>query len=118
VTHPLGLPDLAGSSTNLIYVSHIKTIDSTTTPNATPLTDAPSTSSSDTTDIRVHADHDADLVEQLFREFETDFSLSAIVQVFNQCRSDLAGSPPKAMPELLARLARCRLSALLAEAAG
>jgi hypothetical protein len=67
----------------------------------------------DESDVRVHTDHDADLVEQLFRDYETSFSLTAIVQVFNQCRRDLAGCPPEAMPEMLARLARCRLSAML-----
>jgi hypothetical protein len=82
---------------------------------STAVPDTQSTTPNDTPDIRVHADHDADLVEELFREFETEFSLTAIVQVFNECRRDLAGSPPNAMPELLARLARCRLSSRIAE---
>lgn len=62
------------------------------------------------------ADYYADLVEQLFSEYESVLSLSRIVSVVNQCRHDLAGSPATAMPELLDRLARCRLSALAEEA--
>ncbi|MGX7680081.1 hypothetical protein ACSMXN_14410 [Jatrophihabitans sp. DSM 45814] len=54
----------------------------------------------------------ADLVEQLFREYEPVLSLCGIVELVNQCRRDLAGSPATAMPELLERLARCRLSVL------
>jgi hypothetical protein len=38
--------------------------------------------------------------------------LRAIVALVNECRHDLAGTPTTAMPELLERLARCRLSAL------
>jgi hypothetical protein len=57
-------------------------------------------------------EHYADLVEQLFREYESILSLSGIVALVNQCRHDLAGSPATAMPELLERLARWRLSVL------
>jgi hypothetical protein len=60
-------------------------------------------------------DHYADLIEQLFREYEAVLSLSGIVALVNQCRHDLAGSPVTAMPELLERLARCRLSTLAEE---
>lgn len=63
------------------------------------------------------ADCYADLVEQLFSEYESSLSLCRIVEVVNQCRHDLAGSPVTAMPELLERLARHRLSALAEDAA-
>ncbi len=55
-------------------------------------------------------DHYADLVEALFGDYEQVLSLCEIVTLVNQCRQDLAGSPPAAMPELIERLARCRLS--------
>jgi hypothetical protein len=93
------------------------TIEPTTASTGQVPTEPGSADLDDESDVRVHTDHDADLVEQLFREYETTFSLTAIVQVFNQCRRDLAGCPPAAMPELLARLARCRLSAMLASEA-
>jgi hypothetical protein len=57
-------------------------------------------------------DYYADLVEQLFREYECVLPLRSIVALVNECRHDLAGTPATAMPELLERLARCRLSAL------
>ncbi|MDQ1717769.1 MAG: hypothetical protein QOE89_1722 [Pseudonocardiales bacterium] len=57
-------------------------------------------------------DYYADLVEQLFREYECVLPLRAIVALVSECRHDLAGTPATAMPELLERLARCRLSAL------
>jgi hypothetical protein len=41
--------------------------------------------------------------------------MTDIVALVNRCRHELAGSPPGAMPELLERLARCRLSTLAAE---
>lgn len=63
------------------------------------------------------ADCYADLVEQLFSEYESALSLCRIVEVVNQCRHDLSGSPATAMPELLERLARCRLSELAEQAA-
>jgi hypothetical protein len=59
--------------------------------------------------------HYADLVEQLFREYEDVLSLHGIVELVSGCRHDLAGSPPTAMPELLERLARYRLAAIAAE---
>ena len=76
----------------------------------------------DSRHLRVHSEadrnaHYADLVEQLFREYESVLSLSGIVALVNQCRHELAGIPPGAMPELLERLARCRLSTLAAEQA-
>ena len=55
-------------------------------------------------------EHYADIVERLLFEFEASLSLGDITGVVQQCRQDLAGSPPAAMPELLERLARCRLS--------
>jgi hypothetical protein len=57
----------------------------------------------------------ADLYEQLFHEYEDALSLCDIVALVNQCRRDLAGSPATAMPELLERLARCRLATLAEE---
>ena len=56
-------------------------------------------------------DHYADLVEQLFREFEDSLSLCRIVSVLQQCRHELSGGPELATPELLERLARHRLAA-------
>ena len=58
-----------------------------------------------------HADCLADLTERLFAEFEHVLPLNAIARVVRDCRSDLAGSPTGAMPELTERLARHRLSA-------
>jgi hypothetical protein len=63
-------------------------------------------------DRAAEVEHYADLVEQLFIEYEDVLSLTGIVGLVRQCRHDLAGSPIGAMPELLERLARCRLSTL------
>ncbi|MGX7678728.1 hypothetical protein ACSMXN_07500 [Jatrophihabitans sp. DSM 45814] len=55
----------------------------------------------------------ADLVERMFHEFEDQHQLVVIRKIVAECQSDLmgeAGSP--ALPELLERLARQRLSNL------
>lgn len=60
-----------------------------------------------------HSGTYADVVEELFREYEDSLPLCAILAVVNGCRHDLAGSPLGAMPELLERLARYRIDNLL-----
>ncbi len=57
------------------------------------------------------ADSHADLVERLFREFEHRHARTDILAVIRAAQTDLAGSPPAALPELVERLARQRLSA-------
>jgi hypothetical protein len=59
----------------------------------------------------------ADVTERLFREFEPRVSLRTIVTTVRQCRSDLerAGNPQPALPELIERLARQRLTELAAQ---
>ena len=57
-----------------------------------------------------HALSYADLVERLFREFEDYLTLTEITDVVRESRSHLRGSPPHALPELTARLARQRLA--------
>lgn len=52
----------------------------------------------------------ADVVERLFGEFEDRYPLSVIVAAVQECRVQLPCSPATAMPELLERLARQRLS--------
>jgi hypothetical protein len=59
-----------------------------------------------------HEASHADLVERMFREFEDRLDLKVILDVVNDCRHDLQGSPAGAMPELTERLARHRLSTL------
>ena len=49
------------------------------------------------------------VVEALFRDFEDQQPLTEILTVARQCRDDLRGSPPAALPELVERLARERL---------
>ena len=53
-----------------------------------------------------------DVTERMFTEFERVHPLPVIAAVVRQCRDDLAGSPPGALPELVERLARQRLSDL------
>jgi len=53
-----------------------------------------------------------DVTERMFREFERVHPLPVIAGVVRQCRKDLVGSPRGALPELLERLARQRLSDL------
>jgi hypothetical protein len=64
-----------------------------------------------------HALSYADLVERLFREFEDQVTLTAIADVVRECRVQLKGSPPQALPELTERLARQRLTRIAAAAA-
>jgi len=52
----------------------------------------------------------ADVIERLFREFDGAIALPVIVEVTHECRQQLSGSPAAAMPELLERLARQRLT--------
>ncbi len=54
----------------------------------------------------------ADVTERLFRRFDAVYPLPVITAVVRQCRTDLDGAPPGAMPELLERLAQQRLSDL------
>ena len=59
-------------------------------------------------------DSHADLAERLFREFESHHSLTVIVEIVARSRDELAGQTPStAQQELLERLARHRLAALL-----
>ncbi len=53
-----------------------------------------------------------DVTERMFTEFERVHPLPVIAAIVRQCRDDLAGSPPGALPELVQRLARQRLSDL------
>jgi hypothetical protein len=80
-------------------------------PSKHGLTDHESTGGADDS---AHRGYYADLMETMFGAFEQSLSLCEIVDVVDRCRSDLAGSPPGAMPELLDRLARHRLSELAA----
>lgn len=52
----------------------------------------------------------ADVYERLFREFEAVHPLGLIAAVVRQARHDLLGSPRQAIPELLERTARQRLT--------
>jgi transposase len=60
----------------------------------------------------LHESSYADIVERLFREFEAHLDLVTIEAVITQCRHQLRGSPARAMPELIERLARERLNVL------
>lgn len=53
---------------------------------------------------------EVDVTERLFAEFEGVHGLSVIVSVVRRCHLDLEGAPPGALPELVERLARQRLS--------
>jgi len=62
------------------------------------------------------AGHDksfADMIERLFRQFEDELPLTAIVRVACESRRQLSGSPVGAMPELTERLAIERLTTLV-----
>jgi hypothetical protein len=72
-----------------------------------------STPDADHSSEGLHESSYADIVERLFREFELNLDLLAIEAVIARCRRDLRGSPALAMPELIERLARERLSGLL-----
>lgn len=52
----------------------------------------------------------ADLIERLFAEFESRRPLPEIVEVVRQCREQLCCAPEAALPELVERLARQRLT--------
>jgi len=51
----------------------------------------------------------ADVIERLCSEFAYQLPVVVVVEVVAQCRDQLAGSPPPAMPEMVERLARQRL---------
>jgi hypothetical protein len=68
-----------------------------------------------TAHLPVLRDHYAEVMETMFGAYEDVLSLSVIIDVVDRCRSDLAGSPSGAMPELLHRLAGQRLSELAQE---
>jgi hypothetical protein len=52
----------------------------------------------------------ATLTDRLYADYQAGFSHADIDQVVQQCRADLAGTPAAALPELLERLARQRLT--------
>lgn len=54
---------------------------------------------------------DLAVVDSLARDVGPGISRAELATLVRRCRADLAGSPPGAMPELLERLARQRLSA-------
>jgi len=54
---------------------------------------------------------DLAVVASLARDAGSTVSRAELATLVRRCRADLAGSPPGAMPELLERLARQRLSA-------
>jgi hypothetical protein len=54
------------------------------------------------------------LIERLSAEFEHLMPRPAISAIAHRCQADLSGTPPGAMPELTERLARHRISELLA----
>ncbi len=54
----------------------------------------------------------ADVAERLFRTFHAVYPLPVIIAVLQRCRTELDSVPAGAMPELLERLARQRLSDL------
>lgn len=56
------------------------------------------------------SESEADVTERLFAEFEGVHSLPVIVGVVQRCHVELEGVSPGAMPELVERLARQRLS--------
>lgn len=60
----------------------------------------------------------ADVIERLFRKIEGLCSLTEIVAVVQECRTQLCCAPPTALPELADRLARPRLSSLHHSAGG
>jgi hypothetical protein len=81
-------------------------------------TDSRLAGSSDDEGAVMPAVHYADVVEQLFLEYEVLLPLHTITAVAHQCARDLAGSPTAAMPELIGRLARSRLNGLVADTEG
>jgi hypothetical protein len=62
--------------------------------------------------VAVHETSYADIVQRLANAFGDQFSLPTILDLVAEARTDLAGSPSTAMPELTERLAYQRLSQL------
>jgi len=56
-------------------------------------------------------DSSADVVERLLTEFADRYALTDITDMVRECRMQLSCSPVTALPELIERLARQRLSA-------
>jgi hypothetical protein len=54
----------------------------------------------------------AEITERLFAEFAPRVSLTTIGTAVRQCRRDLDGTPESALPEMVERLARQRLTEL------
>jgi hypothetical protein len=52
----------------------------------------------------------ATLTDRLYADYQPGVTHAEIDRVVYQCRIDLAGTPPTALPELLERLARQRLT--------
>jgi hypothetical protein len=52
----------------------------------------------------------ATLTDRLYTDYQPGLTHADIDRVVQQCRSDLAGTPAPALPELLERLARQRLT--------
>lgn len=59
--------------------------------------------------LPVHEPTDVLLIERLLNTASRTLSLDAVTRTINQARTDLAGAPPGALPELLERLVRQRL---------
>jgi hypothetical protein len=57
----------------------------------------------------------ADITERLFSQFEAQVPLATITDVVRNARTELAGSPRTALPELVERLAMYRLHKLSAD---
>jgi len=62
--------------------------------------------------FEAHESSFADMIERLFRQFESRLPLTTIVSVVRDAREQLRGSPMTALPELTERLAIERLSTL------
>jgi len=65
-------------------------------------------------EVAVSAESLAEVTERLLGEFEPRLSLGTIVATVRECHRDLedAGTPQPALPELVERLARQRLTEL------
>ena len=64
------------------------------------------------------SDTEVDVIERLFAEFERTRTLSTIREVVARAHLDLQGAPRGALPELVERLARQRLSTTGPQVAG
>lgn len=51
-----------------------------------------------------------DIAQRLYSEFGHRFGLEQIVEAVRTAEHDLSGAPPAALPELIERLARQRLT--------